>query len=78
VERMSILPDHCHPLFEAVPNKSVNEIALTLMNNTVHWMGKHYWGVLKQTGAWDLWKPSYYAGPVGEYTTAQVKRFLAS
>jgi putative transposase len=78
VERMGILPDHFHLLFEAVPNKSVNEIAVTLMNNTVHWMGKHYWGALKQTGAWDLWKPSYYAGTVGEYTTAQVKRFLES
>ena len=76
IERMSILPDHCHVLFEAVPSTSINDIALSLMNNTAHWMGKHYWGVLKQTDAWDLWEPSYYAGSVGEYRTAQVKRFL--
>jgi putative transposase len=76
IERMSILPDHCHLLFEAVPSRSINEIALSLMNNTVHWMGKYYWGVLKQADAWELWEPSYYVGTLGEYTTAQVKRFL--
>jgi len=73
---MSLLPDHVHLILEAVPSKSIDEIALALVNNTAYWMGKHYWGVLKQTGAWDVWQPSYYAGTVGEYTTAQVKRFL--
>jgi putative transposase len=76
LERMSILPDHVHLILEAVPSKSIDELVLALVNNTAYWMGKHYWGVLKQTSAWDVWQPSYYAGTVGEYTTAQVKRFL--
>jgi putative transposase len=76
VERMSLLPDHLHLMFEAIPGVSVGDLALALMNNTAHWMARHYWGVLKQTDAWDLWQPSYYVGTVGEYTTAHVKRFL--
>jgi len=76
VERISVLPDHVHLIVEALPSLSVSEIALALMNNTAHWMGTRYWGVLKQTNAWDVWQPSYYAGTVGDYTTADVKRFL--
>ena len=75
---MSVLPDHIHLLFEALPSISVADCALSLVNNTLHWMEKNYWGVLKQTGAWDVWQPSFYAGTVGEYTTAQVKRFLGN
>jgi len=77
LDRMSVLPDHVHLILEAVPSKSIGELVLGLANNTAYWMGKHYWGVLKQTGAWDVWQPSYYAGTVGEYTTAQVRRFLS-
>ena len=76
IDRMSVLPDHIHFLFEALPSVSVAECVSALMNNTVHWMEKHYWGVLKQTGAWDVWQPSFYAGTVGKYKTAQVKSFL--
>jgi putative transposase len=77
VERMSVLPDHLHLIVEAAPNQSIEKVVLALANNTAYWMGKHYWGVLKQTDAWEVWRPSYYAGTVGEFTTAQVKRFLA-
>ena len=66
----------CHLIIEAVPNVSVNDCALALLNNTQQWMEKRYWGVLKETGAWEVWQPSFYAGTVGEYSTAQVKRFL--
>jgi len=76
LERMGILPDHVHLVLEGVPNKSIDELVLALVNNTAYWMGKHYWGVLKQTAAWGVWQRSYYAATVGEYTTAQVKRFL--
>jgi len=78
IDRISMLPDHVHLVLEAAPTKSVEAIALALMNNTAHWMGKHYWGVLKQTDAWGVWQPSFYAGTAGEYSTAQVKRFLGS
>jgi putative transposase len=76
VDRIGFLPDHIHLIIEAIPSLSVYECALAFLNNTNHWMHKHYWGVLKETGAWDVWQPSFYAGTVGEYTTAQVKRFL--
>ncbi|HEV8133813.1 MAG TPA: hypothetical protein VGP85_04025 [Pyrinomonadaceae bacterium] len=41
-------------------------------------MTKNYGGVLKETGAWNVWQPSYYAGTVGEFTSAQVAKFLVS
>jgi REP-associated tyrosine transposase len=76
IDRMAVLPDHIHLLVEALPSLSVAELALSVVNNTRYWMEKNYWGVLKQTGAWDLWKPSFYAGTTGEYNTAQVRSFL--
>ncbi|MFY9554062.1 MAG: IS200/IS605 family transposase [Blastocatellia bacterium] len=78
LERMSVLPDHIHLLVEALPSLSVAELAVMVVNNTRYWMEKNYWGVLKQTSAWNVWKPSYYAGTTGEYTTAQVRSFLRS
>ena len=78
VERMSLLPDHLHLLIQAIPGLSIYECALALLNNSQRWMEKHYWGALKQMDAWDVWQPSFYAGTVGEYTTAQVKSFLRS
>lgn len=76
VDRMSLLPDHLHLLIEAIPNVSVEECVLAIMNNTQQWMTKRYLGVLKESGGWNVWQPSFYAGTVGDHTTAQVKRFL--
>ena len=76
VDRIGLLPDHVHLIIEAIPNLSIEQCVLALLNNTRHWMNEHYSGVLKQTHAWDVWQPSFYAGTVGEYSTAQVKRFL--
>ena len=42
LERVTILPDHVHLVLEAVPNKSIDELVLALVNNTAYWMGKHY------------------------------------
>jgi len=77
LERMSVLPDHIHLVIEALPSLSVAQLALSVVNNTRFRLEKNYWGVLKQTGAWEVWKPSYYAGTIGEYTTAQVRSFLS-
>ena len=76
VDRMSLLPDHLHLLIQAIPNVSVEACVLGIMNNTQQWMTKRYLGVLKETGGWNVWQPSFYAGTVGDHTTAQVKRFL--
>lgn len=76
VDRMSLLPDHMHLLLQAIPSLSIYDCALAVLNNTRNWMEKHFSGVLKQMGAWDVWQPSFYAGTVGEYRTAEVKSFL--
>ena len=76
VDRIGLLPDHTHMIIEGVASISVEEFASVIMNNTQYWMTKTYSGSLKETGAWDVWQPSYYAGTIGEFTTAQVGRFL--
>ncbi|PWT89165.1 MAG: hypothetical protein C5B55_11825 [Blastocatellia bacterium] len=76
IDRIGLLPDHMHLVIEARPDVSIEEYVRAIMESTRYWMNKNYYGVLKETKAWDLWKPSYYAGTVGEYTTAQVKAFL--
>ena len=76
VDRISLLPDHVHLIIEGIPSISVEEYAFAILNNTRYWMEKNCRGVLKATKAWDVWRPSYYAGTVGEYTTAQVSNFL--
>lgn len=76
VERISFLPDHVHMTFEGMPSVGVEDYARVIMNNTQFWMNKYFDGVLKNTDAWNVWEPTYYAGTIGEYTTAQVKSFL--
>ena len=78
VDQVSVLPDHLHLLTEGVPTISVESYVHVLQENIHYWMNKYYYGVLKESNAWDVWPPTYYAGTVGEYTTAQMKRFLAS
>ena len=76
VDRMSMMPDHVHLIVEAVPSLSAEACVLAILENTRHWMTKRYTGVLKEMDAWNVWEPSFYAGTVGEYTTAQVRQFL--
>jgi putative transposase len=77
IERMGLLPDHLHLTLEARPDVSIEECARALLENTRHWMARRYSGVLKEANVCNVWHPSYYAGTVGEYTTAQIKCFLA-
>jgi len=76
IDRIGVLPDHLHLIFEGIPSVSVADYALAIMNNTRYWMTQKYSGVLKETSGWDVWTPSYYAGTVGEFTTAQLASFL--
>jgi putative transposase len=78
VERMTVLPDHVHLVIEALPSLSMDECALAFTNNTRYWLDKNYRGVLKQTEAWNVWMPSFYVGTTGEFTTAQVRKFLTN
>jgi putative transposase len=78
VDRIGLLPDHMHLVLEAVPSVSVEQIVRAIMENTWYWITTRYSGTVKQMEAWDIWQPSFYAGTVGEYSTAQIKRFLES
>jgi putative transposase len=78
IDTISLMPDHIHLAIESRPDVSIGDCARSLVNNTHHWMQSRYSGVLAQTGCWDVWQPSFYAGTVGEYSTAQIKRFLDS
>jgi REP element-mobilizing transposase RayT len=57
---------------------SALDCVLALMNNSWAMMNERFWGVLKQTDAWDVWEPSFYAGTTGDITTAEVKAYLRS
>ena len=76
IDRIGVLPDHLHLIFEGIPSVSVEEYALAIMNNTRYWMTEKYSGVLKETNGWDVWRPSYYVGTIGEFITAQLASFL--
>jgi putative transposase len=78
IERMSLLPDHIHLLVGTTPSHSIKECALSIMNHSWQFMADRYYGVLKNTGAYDLWESSCYLGTVGEATTAQIRSFLAT
>lgn len=77
VDRMSLMPDHMHLIVEAIPSLSAEKCVKAILENTRDWMTKRYTGVLKELDAWNVWQPSFYAGTVGEYSTAQVRQFLA-
>lgn len=76
VDRIGLMPDHVHLIIEAVPSLCVQDCALAILENTRHWMTRHYYGDLKELNAWDVWQPSFYAGTVGDYSTAQIREFL--
>jgi putative transposase len=76
VDRIGLLPDHMHLIIEAVPSVCVQDCVLAILEDTRYWMTTHHRSALKELNAWDVWQPSFYAGTVGEYSTAQVREFL--
>lgn len=78
IAQIRVLPNHCHLRVRLLPAMSVLESVLALMNNSWAMMNQRFWGVLKQTDAWDVWEPSFYAGTAGDVTTAEVKAYLRS
>ncbi len=76
VDRIGLLPDHMHLIIEAVPNLAIQNCVVAILENTRDWMTRNYATTLKQLDAWDVWQPSFYAGSVGAYSTAQVREFL--
>ena len=77
LDAASVLPDHVHLVIRLAPATSIEECALSLMNNSQQWMEKHYKRALMQAELDVLWQPSAYAGTCGKVTTAMVKAFLS-
>jgi putative transposase len=78
LDQVTIVPDHVHLLVRTVPAISIEECALSLLNNGQHFVGKNFGGLLVETGLDNLWQPSAYGGTCGEFSTALVKHWLNS
>jgi len=76
VAQATILPDHVHLLVRSTPKISVEQIALSLMNNGQYFMANHFPLALVEAKIDQLWQPSAYVGTCGELTTALLKAFL--
>jgi REP-associated tyrosine transposase len=76
VDQATILPDHVHLLVRITPKISVEQVALSLMNNGQHFVAKHFPLTLVEAKIDQLWQPSAYVGTCGELTTALLKAFL--
>jgi len=78
IDTMSLMPDHIHLVMESRPDFSIAECALSIVNNTHHWMQKRTGASLSRPGV------GMYGGLLsmqalfGEYSTAQIRRFLGS
>jgi putative transposase len=78
IDQISIVPDHVHLIVRIVPKMSIEEVALSLMNNGQYFIGEQYQELLIESGVNQLWNGSAYAGTCGEMTTALMMKWLAS
>jgi putative transposase len=78
LDQASIVPDHMHLIVRIVPKMSIEEVALSLMNNGQYFIGERYPGLLIENGITQLWNPSAYAGTCGEITSALIAKWLRS
>ena len=76
LDQATVLPDHVHVIVRITPKMSIQECALSLMNNGQHFMGKTFPERLIEAGINQLWQASAYAGSCGELPTALLKSFL--
>ena len=78
LDQVSIVPDHVHLIVRIVPKMCIEEVALAVMNNGQHFIGKNFPKILGENGMTQLWNRSAYAGTSGEITTALIQKWLAS
>lgn len=78
IDQVSIVPDHLHLIVRIVPKMSIEEVALSLMNNGQYFMGKQYPQLLLVNGMDQLWNASAYAGTCGDLTTGLIMKWLSS
>jgi putative transposase len=77
IDRVTILPDHVHLLVRIPPKMSIEECALSLLNNGQHFVGQLEPEAMIHAKIEQLWQASAYAGTTGKVTTALVKAFLS-
>jgi putative transposase len=77
IDRISLMPDHIHLLVRTTPKMSIEECALSLLNNGQYFVGQNAPQAMIQAKIEQLWQASAYAGTCGEMTTALVKKFLS-
>jgi putative transposase len=78
IDQLTVVPDHVHLMVRTVPKMSIEQCALSLMNNGQHFIGEKYPHLLIESGIDQLWEASAYAGTCGEVTTALLKTWLRS
>jgi putative transposase len=78
IDQVSIVPDHLHVIVRIVPRVSIEEVALSLLNNGQYFMGKRYPQLLLASGMDQLWNASAYAGTCGDLTTGLILKWLNS
>ena len=78
IDQATILPDHVHLLVRITPKISIEQVALSLMNNGQYFVAKHFPLAIVEAKIDQLWQPSAYVGTCGELTTALLKAFLSS
>lgn len=78
IDQLTVVPDHVHLMVRTVPKMSIEQCALSLMNNGQHFIGEKYPHLPIESGINQLWEASAYAGTCGEVTTALLKTWLQS
>ncbi len=78
LDQISIVPDHMHLIVRIVPKMSIEEVALLLLNNGQHFIGKNYPELLIENQINQLWNDSAYAGTCGQITTALLIKWIES
>jgi putative transposase len=77
IDRVTIVPDHMHLVLRIAPKMSIEECALSLLNNGQYFVGQHAPEALIQAKIEQLWQASAYVGTTGKITTALLKAFLS-
>ena len=78
IDKVSVVPDHVHSLVRIVPNISIQDCVLLLMNDGQEFVGRNSPQVLIEAGIDQLWQPSAYVGTCGKYSTGLLQKFLAA
>ena len=77
LDQLTIVPDHVHLLIRTLPRVSIEQCALSLLNNAQHFIAERYPHALVEAGLNQLWQPSAYAGTCGEISTSLMKKWLS-